>query len=192
MFLKQNKELFDYVDQLVNQKEKVNIFNNIDISRTLTSYEKIIASLRDELDHLKKENYLLYERIHMNQSKYKEVSSSNGTTLELKNSTINSKGEVNTTTQPRLYQIIKKLQHDIHVDIHKQKILSLIALSDGRITTCGEEKSISIVSIDYVGKKWKQDIKMIKAHDDIITSLCELSKDRLVSSSDDKTIQIGA
>ena len=65
-----------------------------------------------------------------------------------------------------------------------------IKLKDKRIATCGVDKSISIVSIDYETKKWKQDIKKNSAHSSYINGLCELSKDRLVSCSSDNTIKV--
>ena len=63
-------------------------------------------------------------------------------------------------------------------------------LKDKRIATCGNDKSISICSLDYATKKWKQDIKKENAHNSQINSLCELTNNRLVSCSHDNTIKI--
>ena len=46
------------------------------------------------------------------------------------------------------------------------------------------------VSLDYETKKWKQDIKQENAHNGRILCVCELSNNRLVSCSGDKTINI--
>ena len=69
-------------------------------------------------------------------------------------------------------------------------IYYLMELKDKRIATCGYDNSISIVSLDYETKKWKQDIKKVNAHSNYIASLCELGNDRLVSGSRDCTIKI--
>ena len=100
-----------------------------------------------------------------------------------------SKGEIQKISgQP---SIIQGLQHDKHAEqIHTSCILFLMELKDKRIATCGDDKSISIVSLNYETKKWKQDIKQINAHNHYIYGLCELNKGRLVSCSYDYTIKI--
>ena len=100
-----------------------------------------------------------------------------------------SKGEIQKIC--RQPSSIQGLQHDIHVDnIHTNTIRFLLELKDKRIASCGEDYSISIVSLDYQTKKWKQDIKKEKAHNDNVNCLLELDKNRLVSCSTDKTIKI--
>ena len=190
LFLKHNKDLFEYCDQVFSQKQKANIFNNIDISRKLFSYEKMIVSLHEKLDHLRKENKLLYERIQINNG-IPSGSFRNEDSQQLKNLISIVKEEVQDLRKSLLYKSIQKLQHDIHVQkIHNEYICFLTELRDRRIVTCGNDNSISIVSIDYETKKWKVDIKKVNAHDDCINSLCELNNERLVSGSWDKTLKI--
>ena len=180
LFLKHNKDLFEYCDQVFSQKQKANIFNNIDISRKLFSYEKMIVSLHEKLDHLRKENKLLYERIP----------SSNLDSQELKNLISNIKKEVRNLKTRLLYKTVQRLEHDIQVQkIHSEYICFITELKDNRIVTCSNDNSISIVSIDYETKKWKVDIKKLNAHEDSINSLCEVNN-KLVSGSYDKTIKV--
>lgn len=63
-------------------------------------------------------------------------------------------------------------------------------LKDKRIATCGRDNAISVCSLDYETKQWKQDIKKANAHSNDINSLCELNNNRLVSCSQDKSIKI--
>ena len=87
--------------------------------------------------------------------------------------------------------IIKGIQYDIDVDkIHTSWIYFILELNDKRIATCSDDHSISIVSLDYQTKKWKQDIKQEAAHNKYVNCLCELSNNRLVSCSSDKTIKV--
>ena len=100
-----------------------------------------------------------------------------------------SKGEIQKIC--RQPSSIQGLQHDIHVDnIHTNAIRFLLELKDKRIASCGQDQLISIVSLDFQTKKWKQDIKKENAHNASVNCLLELEKDRLVSCSSDCTIKI--
>ena len=44
--------------------------------------------------------------------------------------------------------------------------------------------------MNYETKEWKVLVQKDKAHDNTITSLCEINNKRIISSSDDKTIKI--
>ena len=100
-------------------------------------------------------------------------------------------GKEDTQELRREPTIIQALQHDVHVDkIHTDWISFILELTDTRIATCSEDKSISIVSLDYQTKKWKQDIKQVNAHSNYVLCLCELSNNRLVSCSGDNTIKV--
>ena len=101
------------------------------------------------------------------------------------------KGEVHVIKKTLLLSNIQQSQQDIHVEgIHSSEIHCLIELNDKRIVTCGNDKSISIVSLDYETKQWKQNIKKQNAHYNTINSLSELINDKLVSCSADKTIKL--
>ena len=99
-----------------------------------------------------------------------------------------SKGKIQQINGER--NIIKGIQYDIHVyGIHTNWIYFFLELNDKRIATCGD-KSISIVSLDYETKKWKQDIKQVDAHSNDVYGLCALSNKRLVSCFVDYTLKV--
>ena len=193
---------------------KKNNFHYGSIYRKLSFYENKVLSLNTELKELKNENTLLNDRVQMNEVNNKEIASIkediqelkklisiiNGEVHEVKNILLGkashsdeyhqlSKGEIQKICGQS--SSVQGLQHDIHVDnIHTNNIRFLLELKDKRIASCGEDHSISIVSLDYQTKMWKQDIKKEKAHNAKVNCLLELEKNRLVSCSSDCTIKI--
>ena len=73
---------------------------------------------------------------------------------------------------------------------HKDLVSELLELLNGRIALGCYKGSISLNQMNYKTKEWKILTQKDKAHDDVISSLCELSNKRLISSSLDKTIKI--
>ena len=181
--MKHNKELSETSSSLVDRKEQINDLSYVDTNKQLSLYENKITSPNAELEQLKKENMLL-------QTQNKEVPSIKEDTQQLKTLMSTVKGEVH-NIHNLMNGKIKGFKEEIHVEkIHTKDIYCIIELKDERIATCGDDHSISVVSLDYETKKWKQDIKKENAHDDYIYSLCELNNNRLVSCSHDKTIKI--
>lgn len=67
---------------------------------------------------------------------------------------------------------------------------SIIELTDNRIATGGGDGSITISSLNYIKRTWSIDIHHLNAHNEGIQCLCEITKDKLASSSKDKSIKI--
>ena len=151
---------------------------------SINLYKQKIHSLTEELQKVKNENILLQNKLQQ----YKV-----------------------TNTKPNIPPIKQRTESITHTNINtNRKLLSLkneieinniytgefsfspFVLSDGRIATpSGEDdKSISILSINYELKNWKKDVYKENAHNSCITSFVELSKNRLLSSSNDHTIKI--
>ena len=193
MHMKHHKEFVENISTFVDQNQQESSLNCGDTYRKLSLYENKISSLNTELQLLKKENTILHNQ-QMNQvhiSNNKEIASIKEDTQELKRVISIIKGEVHDIKRHLIGEPIRALQHDVHVDkIHTNSIFFILELTDKRIATCSSDKSISIVSLDYQTKKWKQDIKQVNAHNDWIYGLCELSNNRLVSCSGDKTIKV--
>ena len=86
---------------------------------------------------------------------------------------------------------IMKLQFETHANfVHCDKILCITLLSDERIATGSEDKSISICTVDIDNKEWNRDIYKKNAHNGGIYSLCELNESKLISCSWDCNIKI--
>ena len=86
--------------------------------------------------------------------------------------------------------VIRDLKHNIEINnLHSKNLNVIIELSDKNIASCSEDGSISIISIDYNKKTWKQIIKKQKAHPSTITHICEIKPKTIVSCSG-KTIKI--
>jgi hypothetical protein len=67
---------------------------------------------------------------------------------------------------------------------------SIIELTDNRIATGGGDGSMTISSLNYIKRTWSLDIHHLNAHNEGIQCLCEITKDKLASSSKDKSIKI--
>ena len=65
---------------------------------------------------------------------------------------------------------------------HNSYVYSITELSDLRIATGDSAGYLTLFTVDYEKEQWTK-IKEEKGHNDCITSLCELSGNRLVSSS---------
>lgn len=86
---------------------------------------------------------------------------------------------------------IMKLQFETHANfVHSDKILCITILSDERIATGSEDKSISICTVDIDNKEWNRDIYKKNAHNGGIYSLCELNESTLISCSWDCSIKL--
>lgn len=164
------------------------------------SYEERIQQLTHELETLKQINNDLLEEIKNVKKQSLEVSLIKSNTDKildlLLNGNINIDVDSNNQPQITTEQLgkalpIKGLQHEIHLDnIHSNSIYTLIQLADKRIATGGKDCSISISSINFESKKWRQDIKKTNAHDGYVWTLCELPNNRLISGGIDKKIKI--
>ena len=194
LFCKHYKEFYENASTFVDQNQQESSLNYDDTYIKLSLYENKISSLNTELQQLKKENTLLHDQLQMNQvhiSNNKEIASIKEDTQELKRVISIIKGEVHDIWKHLIEKPIKELQHVVHVDkIHTRCIYYILELTDTRIATCSYDNSISIVSLDYQTKKWKEDIKQVNTHSNSVYCLCGLSNDRLVSCSEDKTIKV--
>ena len=86
---------------------------------------------------------------------------------------------------------IMKLQFETHANfVHSDKILCITILSDERVATGSEDKSISICTVDIDNKEWHRDIYKRNAHNGGIYSLCELNESTLISCSWDCNIKL--
>ena len=178
MFLRHNKELFEYYDKLlIEQKQKQKIPDKNNIYEGYTSHRSNFNPSKDE----SKKQFEFRKKDPLNENNIQD----SNTLLSI------IKDEITDIRKHLLGKYIKELQHEIHIEkIHTKDICFITELKDKRIATCSKDKSISIISINYETKKWTQDIKQENAHNDWIYSLCELSNNRLVSNSWDKTIKI--
>ena len=69
----------------------------------------------------------------------------------------------------------------ISEELDTDSIYSMTETEDKRIASGDEDGNISISSYDVNEKKWNRDIHKEKAHDYIITSLCSLNGNGLLS-----------
>ena len=72
---------------------------------------------------------------------------------------------------------------------HNSSVYSITELSDSRIATGDGAGYLTLFTVDYEKEQWTK-IKEEKGHNGYIASLCELSGNRLVSSSGDKTLKV--
>ena len=73
---------------------------------------------------------------------------------------------------------------------HLKRISSILELSDGRIAVGCVGGAISLNYMDYETKEWKILTQNNQAHNDGISTLCELSNKNMISSSYDTTIKV--
>lgn len=76
------------------------------------------------------------------------------------------------------------------LSIHNDNISCLLELSDKRIASCSWDKSIKISTLNTEKHEWKCNINYCNAHDDLITSICEIKANYLVSSSYDLRLKL--
>ena len=157
ILMKHYNDIYKNASTFVSPKQKRNASNYANIYRKLSLYENKISSLNAELDLLKKEKILRHYQLQMNQvnlSNNKEIASIKEYTQELKRVISTIKGEVHDIKKHLIGQPIQGLHHDVHVEkIHTESIRFILELTDKRIATCGGDKSISVVSLDYQIKK---------------------------------------
>ena len=113
----------------------------------------------------------------------------NDENLILQSSAIYNKNVFKNDTQTP--KKIKKI--NLHMEIKNvdlSTITSFIQLQNHKIL-CGTVKGTFIISsINYVQKQFRTELKLLSAHNDSITSLCEIKNCQIVSSSLDKLIKI--
>lgn len=86
---------------------------------------------------------------------------------------------------------IQKLQFETHAHfLHSDRILCMIVLNDDRIATGGQDKAISICSVNIEKKEWNRDVYKKRAHNGGIYSLFELNESKIMSCSWDGYIKI--
>ena len=97
-------------------------------------------------------------------------------------------------TQIQKYNIDKVIKS---IKLYKQTqkkylnyVTCILELSDGRIAVSCDDGTMSLNQVNYETKKWKVLTQKNKAHDKNITSLCEISNKRILSSSYDTTIKV--
>ena len=106
----------------------------------------------------------------------------------------NTQTQVNDEIIEQKKEQIKKIEEVIRseeLDSNKYGgVLSLVETEDKRIASGGYDGNISISSYKLNEKKWKRDIYKQKAHNNRVTSLCNLNGNRLLSGSDDRSIKV--
>ena len=86
---------------------------------------------------------------------------------------------------------ISKIVPHIHISkLHSNNITSFILLHNGKFVSGCSDGSMCLTSIDYNTKIWNNEITLSSAHNQEITSLCELGNSKVISSSLDHTIKI--
>ena len=94
----------------------------------------------------------------------------------------------------KFFSPINSIQRKLYVSLspHSNSIdaLSILELSNKKIVTGSSIGTITINTINYSTGTWSQHSKIEKAHNSGITSLIEITNNRLVSSSFDTTIKI--
>ena len=212
-----SKRLYEHFSKIIEQKpekfeQQTPLKQSLDIqktTKTILQYKTIINSLKEELEQIKKENICLIEKI-------KKLENQNNILCEIKKDTFNirelfttlkkdlselnnsyKKQELTTLDSPKQVKqnkkpfIIKELKHNIEINnIHSNNLNVIIELSNKNIASCSDDGSISIISIDYNTKTWKQIIKEPKAHSGGVTHVCEIKPNKIVSCSSDNTIKI--
>ena len=198
------------VEELLNSlpfKERINLTTPSD---KLTVYRKQIDSLNEELTRMKLENALLNEEKNQLISNQRSGLLSALSSIQIEIHDIRGiffGEEINVKPfQKRIHEIIKKIVNlsgsiaylkdvveikDIYQTIEGEYFVPTCSLSDGRLVSIGNQiGSISVCSIDYGCKTWKQDIIKENAHYDHIFSFMELSNHRLISCSKDCSIKV--
>ena len=203
-----------------NQKHEKEIMNFQNVFMMLNKYEKMIVSMKEELNKLKEENKELKSKITIedNNTFTKKIISALGNVQNNKeliklvsivkdevhklSEIVLGRDQHNLENTKQLSEgnikkllnqsvSIQGLQHEIHLEnIFSNNLYSPIELKDKRIACCSYDYSISIISIDYENKKWTHDIKKEKSHNNFVRCLCELKQNILVSCSEDKTVKI--
>ena len=98
---------------------------------------------------------------------------------------LNSKHRNNNEKIITSINLYKKTQEQ-----HTNLVTFILELLDGRIAVGCAGGAISLNQMNYETKEWKVFAQKNKTHDDHITSLCEISNKRVISSSDDGTIEV--
>ena len=144
---------------------------------------KRIRTLENRVDSLiHKEEHLVNEHTSIIQ-KLKNIKETITTVLNnIKSKQRNNNDKIITSIS--LYKGTEK-QHK-----HTGPVTFILELLDGRIALSCWKGSISLNQMNYQTKEWKVLTHKDKAHDKGITSLCELSNKRIVSSSFDTTIKV--
>ena len=143
-----------------------------------------IKTLENRVDCLiQKEEYIVNEHTSIVQ-KLKNIKETITTVLNNLKSTQRNNNDKIIKSIISLYKGTQQ-QHK-----HTGKVTSILELLDGRIAVSCLEGSISLNQMNYQTKEWKVLTHKDKAHERGITSLCELSNKRIISSSWDTTIKV--
>ena len=142
----------------------------------LQRYKNILKQIKDEVKKL--------------QTKQEEITELEQNILQIKDNTnkilniLQGNHEPSLSTTKYIHTMPKAMTIK-----HKENVSSVIELTDSKIVTGDYKGCISLFSIDYVNDKWEK-LKELQGHDDCINSLCELSNNRVVSSSGDNTLKV--
>ena len=93
-----------------------------------------------------------------------------------------------TTTTTNIERKIQSLNKTKEIE-HSSSVYSITELSNARMATGDWNGYIRLFAVDAENGQWTTK-KEEKGHDRIINSLCELSRNRLVSSSSDNTLKV--
>lgn len=139
-------------------------------------YKNILGQIKAEVQKL--------------QTKQEEISEIEQNILQIKDNTTKILNilKVNRKPFPSTKKYIHTMPKAMTIE-HKENVSSVIELTDSKIVTGDYKGCISLFSIDYVNDKWEK-LKEHQGHKDCINSLCELSNNRVISSSGDKTLKV--
>ena len=121
-------------------------------------------------------------------SKQEEIIKREQNILEIKDNTIQILELLKEQKNRAIQRNIRSLNKVMELD-HKSTVLSVLELKDLRLATGDFNGYIRLFSIDYEQQQWIK-ANEHKGHNDGITSLCELSGNKLISSSDDNTLKL--
>ena len=148
--------------------------NQQHIEKYLQDCKKILKQVQDKVKILT--------------SKQEELSKREQNILTIKNNTTQILKILKESQKQTIRKNIQSLNKIIEIK-HQETIFSVIELNDLKIATGDYNGYIKLFSIDYDNKQWIK-IKEHKGHNGGISSFCELSQNRLISSSWDKTIKV--
>ena len=141
----------------------------------LKSYEGILTEIKDEVKKL--------------YAKQEEINKREQNILEIKSSITQILNFLKIKQEPTIIEKnIQLLDKALEIE-HKSGVRSMIELKDLRIVTGDYDGYIRLFTIDYAKKQWTQ-LKEHKGHNHRITSFCEMSGNKLISTSFDKTLKV--
>jgi WD40 repeat protein len=164
--------------------------NYFELQSRCKRYEKIIDQLSEEIERLKSLNHNLPELITTINDTKRDTSQILEIVTAVQNTTHQLKSvQLQIAREGFTLKPLSSLTPVIDVkNVHS--VWAMLELSDKRIITGGDDGSIAVCSLYLNTRTWCLDIKKHQAHDERINAFCELTFNRVVSCSKDKSIKI--